>query len=312
MWVEHELRAPRLDRPSAITIGGFDGVHRGHRALIGGMVVAAAEAGLRPVVVTFDPLPKQFFRRGEALLLADLDERLEQIAALGVAGTIVLRFDAALAAMPAADFVARLVHDLRLRLLWTGPDFAVGRGREGDLAFLQVAGDRYGFALHVEPPYRWRGIVVRSTAIRQALRRADLALANALLGRPYRLRGEVVHGLKRGRTLGFPTANLAPPAGRLIPANGLYLCRAWVGGTAYAALTNIGTRPTFDHETVTVEAHLLDFDGDLYGRALTLDFLRYLRPERRFPSAEALVAQINADVALARRLWAEEGLGEQA
>ncbi len=307
MWVERDFAALRLDHPSAITIGGFDGVHRGHQALIGGMVAAAEEAGLRPVVVTFDPLPKQFFRRGEALLLSDLDERLERIAALGVAGTVVLRFDAVLAAMPAADFVAHLVEGLRMRLLWTGPDFAVGRGREGDLDFLRAAGQRYGFALHVEPPYRWRGVVVRSTAIRQALRRADLALANELLGRPYRLRGEVVHGLKRGRTLGFPTANLAPPAGRLIPANGLYLCRAWVGETAYTALTNIGTRPTFDHETVTVEAHLLDFDGDLYGRTLTLDFLRYLRPERRFPSVEALIAQINADVALARRLMAGEG-----
>ncbi len=304
MWVEHELRAPRLDRPSALTIGAFDGVHRGHQALIGGMVAAAREAALVPLVVTFDPLPKQFFRRGDPLLLTDLEERLERIAALGVAGTIVLRFDASLAAMPAERFVARLVRDLRMRLLWTGPDFAVGRGREGDLAFLQAAGERYGFTLHVAPPFRWRGLVVRSTAIRQALRRAELTLANDLLGRPYRLSGKVVHGLKRGRTLGFPTANLAPPVERLIPANGLYLCRTRVGERVYAALTNIGTRPTFDHETVTVEAHLLDFDGDLYGRTLTLDFLHYLRPERRFPSAEALIAQIHADVAEARRLMA--------
>ncbi len=306
MWIEHNFRSPTGERPTALTIGGFDGVHRGHQALIGGMVKAARARGLEPLVLTFDPLPKQFFRRGEPLLLSDLDERLERIAALGVTGAIVLHFDAKLAAMPASSFVAHLVHGLRMRLLWAGPDFAVGHGREGDLTFLRKAGTALGFELHVAPPYRWRGLVVRSTAIRQALRRADLDLANDLLGRPYRLGGRVVRGLQRGRTLGFPTANLAPPPERLIPGHGLYLCRAWVGKSSYPALTNIGTRPTFNHSDITIEAHLLDFEGDLYGQLLHLDFLHYLRAEQRFPSAEALIAQIHEDVERARHLWAQE------
>ncbi len=309
MWVEPTLSAARLHvtGPSAVTIGSFDGVHRGHQALIGGMVAAAETRSLAPVVVTFDPLPKQFFRGGEPLLLCDVEERLARIEALGVAGAVVLRFDAALASLPAADFVTRLVETLRLRLLWAGPDFAVGRGREGDLDFLRRAGLELGFDLQVAPPFFWRGVVVRSTRIREALRRGELKLANDLLGRPYALRGVVVRGLQRGRQLGFPTANIVPPPERLVPALGVYLCRAWVGGRIYPALTNVGRRPTFDHGGVTVEAHLLDFEGDLYGRQLALSFLHYLREERRFASAEALAAQIRADVEQARQLLLRDG-----
>lgn len=302
MWIERGLDHFITPGPTALTIGAFDGVHRGHQQLIETLVNTAHAAGQQAVAMTFDPLPWQLFGRGNGNggLLTTLEERLELLAALGLDGVVILPFSRAVAATPALEFVAALSRELGLAALWAGPDFALGRGREGDIAFLQAEGARSGFTVHVLPPLVWRGEPVRSSRIREALRRGDLDEANDCLGRPYRLSGTVAHGDERGRRLGFPTANLALPADRLLPAYGIYVCRAVTPLGTFSAVTNVGIRPTFDRQTPLVEAYLLDFAGDLYGQPLALDFLARLRPEMRFPSAEALVAQMHEDAAQAR------------
>lgn len=302
MWVERGLDHFITPGPTALTIGAFDGVHRGHQQLIETLVSAAHMAGQQAVAMTFDPLPWQLFGRdnGNSGLLTTWEERLTLLAALGLDGVVILPFSREVAATPALEFVAALSRQLGLAALWAGPDFALGRGREGDIAFLQAAGTRLGFTVHVLPPLIWHGEPVRSSRIREALRRGDLDEANDCLGRPYRLSGTVAHGDGRGRRLGFPTANLSLPADRLLPAYGIYVCRAVTLQGTFGAVTNVGIRPTFDRQTPWVEAYLLDFAGDLYGQPLALDFLARLRSEMRFPSAEALVAQMREDAAQAR------------
>ena len=301
MWVKNGIERITLAVKTGLTIGAFDGVHLGHQALIRWMVTEAHRSGMQAVVLTFDPLPRQVLGRGENGLLSTLEERLTLMEPLEVEGVVVLPFDRETAATPAADFVAALVNRLRLGGLWVGPDFSLGRHQEGDIPFLQEMGARYGFALHVfEENVLWEGHPVRSSRIRRAVKAGDMRQANGCLGRPYQLTGSVGHGEKRGRRLGFPTANLELPEGRLLPANGVYVCRAHVQGGSFAVITNVGTRPTFDHHPPDVEAHLLDFSGDIYGELLRLDFLHRLRAERRFPSAAALVAQIRRDEVAAR------------
>jgi len=223
--------------------------------------------------------------------------------ALGADGTLVLPFTPELAETSADDFVRLLVEQIHLAHLWIGPDFALGKHQEGDARFLQAASTRYGFQLHVlDQAVVWRGKPVRSSRIRQALVQGNLEEANGCLGRPYPLIGEVGHGDQRGRVLGFPTANLLLPGQKLLPANGVYVCSAILGRGTFAALVNVGTRPTFDHSHRTVEAYLLDFSADVYGEQLRLDFLHRLRPELRFPSAETLIAQMRQDE-LDGRAW---------
>ncbi len=301
MWTAHGIHTLPPQPPSGMTIGAFDGVHLGHQALIRWFVHEAHEAHLQAVVLTFDPLPRRVLHTGEFGLIASLEDRVAQLSTLGVDGVIIQPFTFEFAALSALDFVTSLIEHVNLRGLWVGSDFALGRGREGDTSFLQQTGQRLGFSLRVmDHVVLWQGEQVRSTRIRRALRQGNLHEANGCLGRPYRLRETVVHGEQRGRTLGFPTANLVPPPHRLLPANGVYICRATLPQGQFAAITNIGTRPTFDHHTILVEAHLLDFEDDIYGCQLTLDFLHRLRAERKFPSVSALVTQLEQDKQTAR------------
>jgi len=306
MWIETDLAALDLRRPTGITIGAFDGVHRGHQALIRRMVMGARAAGNVPLVVTFDPLPGQVLQPEGYRLLSTLAERLVHFEVLGVEGVIVLDFDDALRATPADDFVQKLAGPAGMRALWVGPDFRLGSRQQGDVAYLEAAGRRLSFDVHVfRDIVRWGGAPVRSSRIRAALSKGDLAEANGCLGYAFHLCGEIVHGYQRGRGLGFPTANLAVSAARLLPANGVYLCRAHVAGETFDALTNVGTRPTFDNGLRTVEAYLLDFSNDIYGEAMQLVFLDRLRPETRFESVDGLVAQMRDDEVEARRLLRE-------
>lgn len=306
MWVENEFTDVHGAQGTAITIGAFDGVHRGHATLIRRMVAESQHQGLVPLVVTFDPLPGQVLQPETYRLLMSPDERLAHMAALGVQGAVVLPFDRAYMETPAEDFVTRLVRHLRMRGLWVGPDFALGRGRRGNVAFLRSAGLTHHFDVHVfEETIRWMGKPVRSSRIRAALREGDITIANGCLGYPYRLSGTIGHGDRRGRELGFPTANLSVPPNRLLPANGVYVCSAHLPDGHYAAITNVGTRPTFDNGHRTVEAYLLDFAGDVYGARMHLDFLERLRPELRFTSVEALITQMERDEAAARRWFLE-------
>ncbi|HHS97924.1 MAG TPA: bifunctional riboflavin kinase/FAD synthetase [Chloroflexi bacterium] len=305
MRIIHHLEEAQLSQPSHLTIGAFDGVHRGHRHLIGAMTRAAHEAGRAAVALTFDPHPGVVLGRTPVAALSTLEERAALIEALGVDLLVILRFTPAMAGTPAAHFVEKLRRHLKMVELWVGPDFALGHRREGNVDFLRRLGAEEGFTVHVVEPLRWRGEVVSSTRIRAALTAGDIEEANGCLGRPYHLAGTVVHGRGLGRQLGFPTANLEPPPGRLIPANGVYAALAQTEREGiWPAVVNIGVRPTIAANHLTVEAHLLDFDGDLYDQQLGLDFIARLRDEMAFPSLNALVDQIRRDIEQARQVLA--------
>ncbi|MEA3340774.1 MAG: bifunctional riboflavin kinase/FAD synthetase [Chloroflexota bacterium] len=300
MRIIHDLKQARLTTRSYVTIGVFDGVHRGHQQLIGGMAQAAHAAEGIAVVVTFDPHPSAALGYDPPLLLTTVEERVDLLAALGLDLLVVLPFTPEMARTPAAGFAAPLIQHLRLAELWGGPDFAFGHRREGDVPFLRRLGAERGFGVRVVAPLAWEGDLVSSSRVRAALEAGDIPQATGCLGRPYRLTSEVVCGRGEGRKIGTPTANLAFLPERLIPASGVYACRAHTAcqGT-YPAVVNVGTRPTFDGDELVVEAHLLDFDGNLYGQPLALDFIARLRDEITFPSSEALAAQIRKDIAQA-------------
>jgi riboflavin kinase / FMN adenylyltransferase len=299
--------AQPLDRPAFLTIGNFDGVHRGHQMLIGEMAAAAHAAGCRAGLLTFDPHPLAVLRPDTPLLfLTSPEERADLLAALGLDFVLILPFDRDVAALPAAEFMRRLVERVPLCTLWIGPDFALGREREGSTAQLKEIGRELRYDVQVTRQYDWNGEPVRSSRIRSLLvGEGAVDQAAELLGRPYQVSGPVTFGAQRGRKLGFPTANVAVPEGRLLPAYGVYACWAWRGETGLLAVVNVGVRPSFDNGQPSVEAYLLDFDDELYGETLGLSFIRRLRGEQRFDDVHALIAQIGRDAAEARRILAD-------
>jgi riboflavin kinase/FMN adenylyltransferase len=294
---------PADARPSVVAQGTFDGIHLGHQAVIRTAVGRAGDLGVLPVVVTFDPMPIAVLRPADAPPeILPLEERLEHIAALGPAVCLVIPFTAEFSRVGAEAYVRDvLLGLLRAREIVVGFNHTFGRAARGTPELLEQVAGPAGVKVHVVPPLRVEGIAVSSTSVREALRAGDVRRAQSLLGRPYTLRGVVARGAARGRALGFPTANLAPPP-RLLLADGVYAARAAWDGESAPAVVNVGVRPTFDGGQRLVEAHLLDVAPELYGRRLTLAFRDRLRPERRFGSVEALRAQIAEDVASARRV----------
>lgn len=286
---------------SVVALGVFDGVHRAHRAILDAAVARARAAGLLALACTFDPHPAEVLASGRAPIpITTLAERLDLIAEAGLDATVVLAFSHALAALEPEAFVEEILLDrLRAREVVVGFNHRFGRAARGDTRLLEWLAGRLGFTAHVVPPLVVDGVPVSSTAVRTALQAGNVEAAVRLLGRPYVVGGTVVRGAARGRTLGFPTANVQPERPVLVPA-GVYACRAQVDGDRHRAVVNIGVRPTFEEAVVTVEAHLLDFTSDLYGRRLTLHFTHRLRDEIRFPSVEALQAQIARDIETAR------------
>jgi riboflavin kinase / FMN adenylyltransferase len=289
--------------PSVVAQGTFDGIHLGHQAVIRTAVGRARTLGVRPVAVTFDPNPLVVLRPAEAPSeLVSLDERLDRIAALGPEVCLVIPFTAEFSRVEAETYVQDvLLGLLRAREIVVGFNHAFGRGARGTPELLRRLAETVGVVVHVVAPLRVNGVAVSSTSIREALRDGDVGRAASLLGRPYAVTGVVARGAARGRTLGFPTANLAGLPSLLL-ANGVYTARASWDGESAPAVVNVGVRPTVDGATRLVEAHLLDVTPDLYGRRLTLAFLHRIRAERRFSSLEALRAQIAEDVATARGL----------
>lgn len=288
-----------------LTIGVYDGVHRGHQAIIRPMVEAAHRANHPAVVLTFWPHPAEVLGRAGGLkCLTTVDERAELLGALGVDYVITLDFNHHLAETSAYDFMALLKVHLGLRQVWLGYDAALGKNREGNVPRLIEIGRTLDYEVHVTEALMDESGVISSTTIRKLIATGQVAEAARLLGRAYAVRGHVVPGDARGRTIGIPTANIALPPNKATPANGVYACLAVVGGVRYQAVTNIGVRPTFSggDPKVHVEAHLLDFSGDLYGKTVSLQFVERLRDEMKFSSVEALVAQIQADIARARRI----------
>jgi riboflavin kinase / FMN adenylyltransferase len=293
---------PPERRPSAVALGVFDGVHVGHRAILGAAVAHARATGASALVCTFEPHPLEVLQPDRApQAITTLDERLELIADCGVDGTVVLTFTRELAAVEPEAFVKDVLVDrLAARQVVVGFNHRFGRGARGDAALLRDLGGRLGFSVDVIEPLSVDGVPVSSTAIRAALGRGELASAERMLGRPYTLPGKVVAGAGRGRTLGFPTANVAPDRPVLL-APGVYACGTEVAGQAHRAVVNVGVRPTFGEDALAVEAYLLDFAGDLYGQTIRLTFMSRIREERRFPNVDALRAQIADDVDTARK-----------
>ncbi len=284
-------------RPTYLALGSFDGVHRGHQAILRKMAGAANASGVRSAVLTFYPHPKRLLQNLQGRhYINTLQDRLALLLDQGVDLAIAHPFNEELRNTRAADFVDQLCESLDMRQIWGG-NFAFGYQREGTVNFLRLLSPQKGFTVQlVESMVRWDGELVSSSRIRQSLSKGALSDVNGCLGRPYSLSGDVIKGDQRGRTIGFPTANLALWDELFLPANGVYATYAWLAGQRYKAATNVGVRPTVDGRQRQVEAHLLDFDGDLYGKNIRLQFIAHIRPEKKFSGLDALKAQIDADV----------------
>lgn len=303
MDVFHDHRVARRTRRTAIAIGNFDGVHRGHQHLLQVVRAAAARIGGDAVALTFEPHPTRVLAPTRARpVLTGIDRRLELLAAQGLDAAVVLRFDQGFAAQSPREFVANVLVSLRAQEVYVGDDFRFGRDRAGDGAALAALGQDHDLSAQVVPQLLDEdGAPMSSSRVRERLAEGDLDGAKRLLGRPFDLDGVVIAGQRRGRTLGFPTANLATPC-EALPKDGVYA--AWVrvlgdDAPAWPAVLNLGVRPTVGAGR-SIEAHLLDADRELYGRTLRVTFASRIRDERRFDGLEALVAQIRRDADEAR------------
>jgi len=312
LLVRDELRRSATPGDHAVSIGVFDGVHGGHRMLIQHMLDEGRARGLTGGVVTFHPHPITVLRPGTPVAyLESLERRVELMREAGAEFVSVLQFTSELQQVAAADFTRLLVEEARMKLLVVGEDFRLGRGGEGHVERLAEIGRDQGFEVIPVPLLKDADATDRisSTRVRTALAEGAMETVAALLGRSYAIRGPVLHGDERGRTIGFPTLNIGVSADRALPPNGVYVTRAHIGWPGeertFNAVTNIGTRPTFDDSVVRrVETHLLDFEGDLYGQVVSIELLHMLRPEQKFDGPDALVAQIKQDVTATREWFA--------
>jgi len=298
---------PLFGGPTAVAAGNFDGLHLGHQKILRSLVERARREKLRSVVLTFSPHPEKVLGGRQIAMIQTLAQRLEGFRRSGVQAVLVAPFTRTFAGLSVTDFIERvLVGSLGARDIVVGEDFRFGSGRRGDIRSLKLAGGSLSFRVHTVSPVRKSGVVVSSSRIRQLLAEGAVEQAAVFLGRPYEIAGRVVGGSARGRTLGFPTANVGAE-NEIIPA-GVFLTSTVVGGKEHPSVTNIGTRPTFGCGPLRIETFLLNFRGDLYRRRVGLRFLSKLRPERAFPSRESLVSQIRSDVLAAVRYF--EGLGD--
>lgn len=286
-----------------LTIGVFDGVHRGHQQLIRQLTAGAQQSGAPAVLLSFAPHPAVIFGAKDLKCLTTPEERAEIILSLGVDTVITQAFNQTVASQTAEEYMALMRHHLGLKKLLIGHDFALGKGRAGNYEKLSQIGQELGFDVARVEALRFDDGIISSSVIRQRLADGDVAGVAAKLGRSYALSGPVNPGDGRGRAIGIPTANVDPAADKALPANGVYACYAWVDAQKHPAVTNIGVRPTFSGEhKQRIEAHLLDAYGDYYGKIMRLEFIERLRYEQKFPSAEALVAQIKTDIEKAREI----------
>lgn len=328
MHLARDVAGPCLaPHGSVLAVGALDGLHRGHQALLARVRERAAALCLQPMAISFEPLPRAYFSPAPLPRLGSVRDKILGLAQAGMSSLLLLRFNAALAAVPAEDFVRRvLVTRAGAREVWVGEDFRFGHRRGGDLALLQRLGAEQGFTAHALETHEHEGARISSSAIRAALGADDFAAAATLLGRPFGMGGRVVRGQQLGRTLGYPTANIrlgrrvspiqgifavrvhgvdaAPrPGGRSGASCARRECRAARDtGASLPGIASLGLRPTVDGREVLLEAHLFDFHGDLYGRHLTVEFVRKLRDEEKFASLNDLTRQMHRDAAAARAL----------
>jgi riboflavin kinase/FMN adenylyltransferase len=308
MLVVHGYRdVPREARGAVLAIGNFDGVHRGHRALLRSAAAIGRELGAPSGALLFEPHPHEFFHPEEPHFhLTPLPQKLAILAAAGLELTVVLKFDASLAVLSAEDFVRKvIVEGLAARHVVIGHDFFFGRKRSGTPETMRAAAAEYGFGLTVIPPVAEDGEVFSSSAIRLRLAQSDVRGAARLLGRNWSIEGQVVGGAKRGTGLGFPTANVPLSRGTAL-GHGIYAVRVKIDGESHEAAAYLGTRPTYDNGMPVLEVFLFDFDDDLYGKTIEVEFVDFIRPDRKFDSSDALVEQMQKDVARARDILAAE------
>ncbi len=290
---------------SVLAIGNFDGVHRGHQALMLAAREEARKTGKTAGVMVFEPHPREFFRPDEPhFRLTTLDQKLRLVERLGMDFAIVMKFDADLANLPATRFIEKiLVRDLQVSHVVIGYDFFFGKGRGGNPELMRSAGLEHGFGVTVIPPVAEAGEAFSSSAIRAKLSAGDVRSAAHDLGHWWRIVGTVTGGAKRGTGLGFPTANITLPKGTAL-AHGIYAVRVYVDGQRHHGAAYLGTRPTFDHGAPVLEVFLFDFDGDLYGKEIEVEFIDFVREDQRFPNAEALIEQMKLDCARAHEIIA--------
>jgi riboflavin kinase/FMN adenylyltransferase len=310
MQIFRNLTDVQLTEPTVLTIGTFDGLHRGHQALVTQLKEAAHKRQALSAVIAFHPRPKTVLapHLTNNDYLTTREEKIRLFEQLGLNVLVLTPFTLQLAQTTAYTFVRLLSDHLNLVELWAGHDFALGKNREGTVEKLREMGQEFNYTVHEFEPLLLDGEVVSSTRIRRLLLAGDVRQATRLLGRYPTVRGEVVQGARRGHTIGFPTANVAVPSERLIPANGVYatFVRGINDRQRYPGVTNIGVRPSFNEEERTVEAYIFDFDQDIYGQQLTVEFVERLRPEKKFSQVKDLLAQINRDSEQARILLAAE------
>jgi len=300
-----DVAGPSLaPRGSVVCIGAFDGVHLGHRAVLARVRERAQALGLLSIAVSFEPLPREFFAHARKVpRLSSAREKIARFAAACVDRVLLLRFNAALAAMSAQDFVERvLVTRLNAKEVWVGEGFRFGHARGGDLKLLQQMGDRLGFSAHALEPVVLEGERISSSAIRDALAGGSFGVAARWLGRPFAIDGHVARGQQLGRKLGYPTANLHLGR-RTSPVEGIFAVRvAGVHAQPMPGVASLGIRPTVNGREPLLEAHLFDFDGDLYGKRIEVEFVEKLRDEEKFPDLDAMVKQIDRDASAARKI----------
>ena len=290
-----------------LTIGTFDGVHLGHQKIIHALTAGARTEGLPAVVLTFFPHPAVVLRDLSGMIyLSTPEERAARLGELGVDVVVTYPFDRQVAILSAREFIGAIHQRIHFSQLLIGYDFALGRGREGNSLVLSQLGQEFGYQLTVVEPLAHATGIVSSSQIRSALSSGEVVTAARLLGQPYQINGLVVHGDGRGRTIGIPTANLEPWPQKYLPKAGVYACWAEVDGRRWGAVTNLGFRPTFDNQPPEprLEAHFLDYRGDLYGKSVRLAFIQRQRDEQRFPSIPALVEQIQHDISRSREILA--------
>jgi riboflavin kinase/FMN adenylyltransferase len=286
---------------TSVTLGNFDGVHLGHQKILARVIQLSRSAGIPAVAITFDPVPKKILQPDTAPpLIQTLEQRLNKLERLGLTDVIVVRFSKPFAQKKPEEFAREfLVNRLKLRFFVIGEGFSFGHQKQGDLTLLRKLGSLYDFEVDAVSEVRDDGTRISSSQIRKYILHGQMESASRFLGEPFTMTGVVVEGEQLGGKLGIPTANLQFE-NEIVPAHGVYVCNAVASGETYSAVTNIGVRPTFEGKKLTVEAHLLDFSGNLYGSRMDLQFLSKLRDERKFENVDALKTQIMKDIQLAR------------
>ncbi|MBK9164452.1 MAG: bifunctional riboflavin kinase/FAD synthetase [Acidobacteria bacterium] len=310
MKIFHGTENANIQKPTVLTLGVFDGLHLGHQRIMETVAERAVAVDAVPTAITFDPHPRAVLHPESAPpLLQTLDQRLANLEVLGIEQAIVVQFDEAFARQPAEDFITEIINDrLQAREVHLGQDFAFGRGRGGNIELLKKMGGELGFIAEEVPEVRLRGQRISSSKIRHLLNEGRVNLARRMLGRPYGVEGVIERGAQRGRTIGFPTANLKPH-NRVIPKFGVYATATLVDGTWRRSITNIGVRPTFENDVEpSIESFIFDFEGDLYGDVLRVRFLHRIRDERKFNGIDELRAQIERDTDRARNYFSRPGV----